>query len=160
MVTVKEGLVLVVELLKRDAAEAVDEATDAVLRTTPKHYATEGRPALRRRLAEIYDLLVRCVERNDAAPMIEHARRIAAERFEGGFDLHEVQSAINVIEEAVWKRILASMPPEELGRALGLVSTVLGMAKDTLARSYVSLATRSHAPSLDLKRLFKGTDGV
>ena len=48
------------------------------------------------------------------------------------------------------------MPPDELARALGLVSTVLGAAKDSLARAYVSLASQTKAPSLDLSALFKG----
>ena len=45
---------------------------------------------------------------------------------------------------------------QELARALGLVSTVLGAAKDSLARAYVSLASQTKAPSLDLSALFKG----
>jgi hypothetical protein len=43
---------------------------------------------------------------------------------------------------------------------LGLVSTILGAAKDALAREYVSLATHRHAGSLDLRALFAGIAGV
>lgn len=50
-------------------------------------------------------------------------------------------------------------PPAELARAVDLVRTVLGAAKDTLAQSYVSLASRARASSLDLQSLFKGTGG-
>jgi hypothetical protein len=45
-------------------------------------------------------------------------------------------------------------------QTLGVVSTILGAGKDALAREYVSLATNAHAPSLDLRALFAGTDGV
>jgi hypothetical protein len=34
------------------------------------------------------------------------------------------------------------------------------MGKDALAREYVSLATGSTAPSLDLKAALSGTDGI
>jgi hypothetical protein len=37
---------------------------------------------------------------------------------------------------------------------------VFGAAKDALGRRYVSLATKAHAPSLNLRALFAGTDGV
>ena len=42
------------------------------------------------------------------------------------------------------------------GKAMGIVSTTLGAAKDALASEYVSLATRTRAPSLDLSALFAG----
>ena len=40
------------------------------------------------------------------------------------------------------------------------MTTILGSGKDALARKYVSLAAGAHAPSLDLRSLFAGTDGV
>jgi hypothetical protein len=40
---------------------------------------------------------------------------------------------------------------------VGLLSTVLGAGKDSLAREYVSLASRQHVTSLDLSTLFEGT---
>ncbi len=51
---------------------------------------------------------------------------------------------------------MRNTPPDELAEALGLVGTVLGAAKDALARAYVSLAGKSKAPSLDLSALFEG----
>jgi len=39
------------------------------------------------------------------------------------------------------------------------VGTVLGTGKDNLAQQYVSPATQTRTPSLDLKALFSGTDG-
>ncbi len=81
-------------------------------------------------------------------------------RFEAGYDLSEVQAAFNALEGATWSRILADLEAGDLAEALGLISTVLGAAKDALGREYVSLATHTRAPSLDLKALFAGTEGV
>lgn len=150
----------VAELLTRDATDLIEGATDTVLRARLGHYAARGRDEVRRYVADLYDRLVTCVASKDATAMIEHARAVAEARFAAGFDLQEVQTAINVIEETVWKRILAELPPDEFATAIGLVSTVLGMGKDALARTYVSLATSSRAPSLDLKALFRGTAGA
>jgi len=46
---------------------------------------------------------------------------------------------------------------DELAESLGLLTTVLGVGKDALARTYVSLASHEHVPSLDLRALFEGT---
>ncbi len=47
--------------------------------------------------------------------------------------------------------------PTHYAETLGHVSTILGAGKDALARRYVSLATDTRAPSLDLRALFTGT---
>jgi hypothetical protein len=149
----------VIDLLTGSADELIAEATDSVLRARLAHYTAAGREETRARIGALYALLLECLARKNAAAMIAHSRKIAEERWAAGFDLQEVQGAFNAIEELVWKRILASLPPDEFAQAIGMVSTVLGMGKDALARAYVSLATRSRAPSLDLKALFGGTEG-
>jgi hypothetical protein len=92
--------------------------------------------------------------------MVAHTDSIARERFASGFDLWEVQTAFNVLEEAIWVHILKELPPTEYAEALGLVSTVLGTGKDTLARRYVSLASKTKASTLNLQSLFTGMEGA
>jgi hypothetical protein len=46
-----------------------------------------------------------------------------------------------------------------LAEAAGLLTTVLGAGKDALARTYVSLASEQHVPSLDLGALFQMREG-
>ncbi|MEK6755835.1 MAG: hypothetical protein AABZ02_06765 [Bacteroidota bacterium] len=108
----------------------------------------------------LYVLTVRGVKERNLGPMIAHAETIARERFASGFDLSEVQTAFNVLEEAIWKRIMKSLPASEYGEALGLVSTVLGAGKDTLARTYCTLASKTKTRSLNLHSLFSGTEGA
>jgi hypothetical protein len=67
---------------------------------------------------------------------------------------------MNLVEEAVWRAMLAAYPQTELGHALGLVATLFGAAKDRLASTYLSLATQKHVPSLDLRGLFTGTQNT
>jgi hypothetical protein len=57
----------------------------------------------------------------------------------------------------MWHHVVAGVPTGELVESLGLLSTVLGVGKDALARTYVSLASQEHVPSLDLRALFGGT---
>jgi len=44
-----------------------------------------------------------------------------------------------------------------LAEALGLISTILGTGKESLALAYVGLASKQKTKSLNLTQLFKGT---
>jgi hypothetical protein len=144
-------------LLASEAEGIVSDATAAVMRARMPHYDLAGEEGVRRRLETLYRLVEESVRTRNTTRLVAYAQRVAEERFEAGFDLAEVQTAINVLEEAIWRRAFGRLPAEALAEALGLVSTALGLAKDALARDYVSLASRAHAPSLDLRRLFEGT---
>jgi len=64
-----------------------------------------------------------------------------------------------VLEESMWRQVTTKVPAEELSESLGLLTTVLGVGKDALARTYVSLASHQHVQSLDLRAMFRGTGG-
>jgi hypothetical protein len=143
---------------QRDAI--VDGAEEALARSHARHYEAAGETEVRRRLELLFDRLLAGLRERDLGPMIAYAETLAEERFEAGYDLVEVQTAFNALEEASWQRVLADLDATEFADALGLVSTLLGAGKDALARRYVSLAANTHAPSLDLRALFAGTDGA
>lgn len=144
------------ELLDGHRDAILDEAVETLVRTRLPHYDAQGAAAARDKLAQLYDLMVACVRDRDLRPMLQHARGIARERFDAGFDLREIQTAFNVLEEAAWKRVIAEVATEQLAEAIGLVSTVHGAGKDEVARTYVELATRQHVPSVDLRALLRG----
>ncbi len=79
------------------------------------------------------------------------------DRFGAGFGIGEVQTAFNVLEESMWHHVVAGVPNDDMAESLGLLTTVLGVGKDALARAYVSLASHEHVSSLDLRALFQGT---
>ena len=139
--------------------EIITAACAAMDRSHLQHYERDGIAGTRDRVATLFSIAAQCVRERNLAPMIAHAEQVAAERYIAGFDLWEVQTAFNALEETIWVRIFKNFPPTELAEALGLISTVLGAGKDTLARKYVSLASKSKAPSLNLQSLFSGTTG-
>ncbi|HEX7581498.1 MAG TPA: hypothetical protein VF321_00300 [Gaiellaceae bacterium] len=146
-----------IDFLTRERAAIVEAALGDV---TSRHYDAAGAPEVRRRLEALLDHGLEALATHDLTPIVAHAQQIARERFSAGYDLSEVQSAFNALEAATWARVLATLPPDRFARTLGLVSTILGAGKDALARTYVSLATDAHAPSLDLRALFAGTDSA
>lgn len=148
-----------ITLMETERDEIVEVATKSLSRSRLVHYEADGIDAGRLRLERVFDLTLLSVKERTLVPVIEHAHRIAEERFLAGYDLGEVQTAINVLEEALWRRVVAVISPEELAESMGLMSTVLGTMKDELARKYVELASHQKAPSLNLSAMFKGTYG-
>jgi hypothetical protein len=147
------------QLLHDQSTQMLYDAFEALSRAQVKSYEAAGSEHLHSRLKALFTLTARGVKERNLLPMISYADTIARERFSAGYDLWEVQTAFNVLEEAIWKRIIKDIAPSEQAEALGLVSTVLGAGKDTLARTYVSLASKSKAPSLNMQSLFTGLEG-
>ncbi len=114
-----------------DSADAVlDEAYEALQRAHTPHYDAAGEAVTRERLTDLFDLVVSSIRDRDLAAMSRYAERVATERFEQGFDLGEVQTAFNALEEVMWRRVVAGAPTHDLAEAVGLLSTVLGYGKD------------------------------
>jgi len=147
------------QFLLEGRQEILAKAAESVGRAHLEHYEKAGNNQIRQRLDDLLGLTIDAVRDRVLTRVVAHANAVATERFEGGVDLSEVQTAYNVLEEVIWLRVLKKMPAVEQGEALGLVGTILGSGKDALARKYLSLATRTHTPSLDLKALFSGTEG-
>ncbi len=149
-----------VELLQEHQAGILTKAFEAVKRSQLKSYENAGDEHIHQRLKALFVLAVRAIKERNLGPMTAHAQTIAQERFSAGYDLSEVQTAFNVLEETMWKAVMEFMPPEQFAESLGLIGTVLGAGKDSLARRYVSLASKTKSTSLDLQKMFAGTEGA
>ena len=145
------------ELFRSWEEDLVNEAVTELRHARLQHYIADGEEITRERVARFIDRALECISLHRAEPVIEHAERIARERYASGYDLFEVQTAINVIEEALWKRILSSVGPNELAHALGMVNAIFGMSKDVLARTYVALATGRDAPRKEAAEILDGS---
>lgn len=143
-------------LLDNARTEILDEAYTALDSLNSVHYEKAGEPFTRQKLADLFDLVVAAIRQRELDGIEAYAETVARDRFSAGFDISEVQAAFNSLERTTWHRLVADVPHAELARAVGLLSTVLGAGKDVLARTYVSLATEHHVPSLDLTALFDG----
>jgi len=146
-----------VALLRSDREDILSAAEAALSRMQLRHYERAGVEQVRERLAVLFDLLIDGIVTRDLGAMLSYASCVAEERFHAGYDLSEVQTAFNALEEATWSCVLRGLDSSDYAEALGLLSTVLGAGKDELARAYVSLATETHSPSLDMRALFSGT---
>jgi len=145
------------EILVNNQTDIINEAFELLQRSHLKHYDSSRADENWQRLAKLLDLTVNGIQTKSLVDMINYSEKVAKERYESGFDLHEVHTAYNVIEEVMWKKIINEIEPTRLAEALGLISTILGTGKESLALAYVTLASKQKAKSLNLTQLFKGT---
>lgn len=145
------------EILVNNQTEIINEAFELLQRSHLKHYDSSRADENWQRLAKLFDLTVNGIQSKSLVEMTTYSEKVAKERFGSGFDLHEVHTAYNVIEEVMWKKIINDIEPIQLAEALGLISTILGTGKESLALAYVGLASKQKAKSLNLTQLFKGT---
>lgn len=142
------------ELLRTQSAEILENAIQSLNCSHLKSYDSSSESENKKRLLNLLTLTQQCISEKNLIPMREYASKIAKERFTEGFGLHEVHTAFNAIEEEIWHRVTKHIEPENLGEALGLVSTVLGAGKEELALSYIAYACKTKTQTLDLKALF------
>ena len=132
-------------------------AGNALARQHMPHYSWDGDEAALQRLSALFEQLLCALNSHDLGPIVAYAERVAEERFSAGYDLSEVQVAFNALEETTWTCVLAELDASQFAEAISLISTAIGAGKDALARRYVSLATGTHVPSLDVRALFGGS---
>jgi hypothetical protein len=144
-------------VLEQAQQQILDEAFDALGRSHVRSYESAGESFTRQGLATLFTLVVEAIRHRDLDRISAYAAELADQRFNAGFGIGDVQTAFNALEESMWHHLVAVEPAEDLAEPIGLLSTVLGAGKDSLAREYVSLASHRHVTSLDLSALFEGT---
>ncbi len=128
-----------VELLERFDREILDNVVSTLSKYRLKHYDGDVKQ-LHSKMALLYDYAVKGVKEHNVMPMVSYVEKMAEKRFMSGFDLQEVQTAFNVLEEVIWKYILENVAAGAQAEDLGMISSIIGSGKDTLARTFLKLA--------------------
>ena len=118
-----------------DEAVAVLAQADQV-RRSPR---PDGR---RREVRQLFRLVLRCVRAGRAEPIIKPSEQIAAHCYAAGSDLADIQGSFTVLAEVLWRQLVGGLAGEQLVKALGLLTAITRAGQDTMARTYVALATR------------------
>ena len=124
----------------------VGQAVAALERCHQTHYQLSSPEESRRYMRNLFELVVQCMREGDAGPIIASCQKIAADRFEAGFDVVEIVGTLNVLEEVLWRHVADSLAGDRRIETLGLVHTILGAGRDALARTYVDRASRGRGP--------------
>jgi hypothetical protein len=143
--------------LKKRAGSIVKKAAESIEQVHPRHSDADRFMKARDRLVSILSVVQECLGLKSTEPMTRYAENVAAERFSSGFDLDEVQTAFNLLEDAIWTQL--SQEPDLGGPAKGFheVRRVLRLGKDRLTRNYLAFAEQARTPVVDVRALFDGT---
>ena len=130
------------EILASAADRVVDEAVAVLAQRDQAHHHSSTAQERRRAMRQLFDLVLRCMRKGRAEPIIRPAERIAAHCFAAGVDLTQLQGSFNVLAEVLWPHLAGALAGEERLAALRLVNAIVEAGKDAQARSYVALAAR------------------
>ncbi len=103
------------EILVNNQTDIINEAFYSLERSHLKHYDSSRADENWQRLAKLFDLTLNGVKSKSLVDMVTYSEKIAKERYESGFDLHEVHTAYNVLEESIWKAIIKEVDSTESG---------------------------------------------
>ena len=126
--------------------QVVGEVVASLERRDQAHHDASSPEQRRHDVQHLFELVLRCVHEGCTESIITPSQQIAADRFAAGADLAEVQGTFNILEEVLWHHVAGTFVGDQRVEALGLVNAVLGAGKDTLARTYVALASRAGSP--------------
>lgn len=150
----------IISLLEKNKEKVIEDSCRLINEVKLKGYTKEGSSITKQKLTNLYKKVIECANKKELIPMLNYTEKIAKERFASGYDLHEVQTAINALEENIWQIIFKNIKPDKLAESLGLVSSILGAGKDNLARNYVALATQTKASNINLQSLLSGSESI
>ncbi|HEY3249689.1 MAG TPA: hypothetical protein VGK25_01095 [Ignavibacteria bacterium] len=117
------------------------DSTDNLVRAHLKHYNQLTPEQIRYRLLNLFQSLVRCLEGDSCENMLKFMKIVSDERYESGYELSEVQTAINILEECMWRKISKFVDGDKQINAMKQVTNVLCKAKEELVSEYALLST-------------------
>ena len=130
-----------IELLYNKPDLILLDSTDSLVRAHLKHYDKLSPEKIRLRLLKLFQALEKAVEVNSCEEMVKFMDKVSDERYESGYELHEVQTAINILEESLWKNIADFVDKDKQVSAMKQVTCILGKAKEELASEYALLTS-------------------
>lgn len=118
------------------------DALDSLSKIHLIHYDNLKPQLIRFRLSKLLEALVKCVESSSMDEMTNFISKISDERYELGFELYEVQTVINILEESLWKKIQIFIDEDKQISAMKQVSDILSQAKERLVNEYANISKK------------------
>ena len=142
------------QALSDEAAIIADELFTGLHTAQTPHYQGAAEGLLRRRCRALVEAFVDSCDGEPEA-FLAHVRKVTRERIAEGYYLVEIQRALSALEAAAWRVVVNRSNINGLVKHLGIVTSVIGSAKDELARAYLDDAASVRER---LRLLSQGTD--
>jgi hypothetical protein len=113
------------------------EVTENMERVNLEHYEDDSEEKLRQKMARTYYVFKEAITKESFDPLKNYLERVGEERYASGYELYELQTALNILEECIWKQIDEKLPKKEQLDAFITITKYMSNAKLTLAKIYV-----------------------
>ena len=147
-----------VNILKTRSGKILQEVSFAL--ENNYHLRHYNNPETPMHLNALFNQLLLCVKYQNIIQITKYADKISRMRYKSNFDLYEIQTIVNLLQEVIWKNLCQVLPQNEVSSNLALISSILGAFKDAIACSYVEMANGKKIETYDVESLFHGTDSI
>ncbi|MBL8016544.1 MAG: hypothetical protein JNK43_04680 [Ignavibacteria bacterium] len=127
------------ELIYEKPDLILQEATNNLMRVQLPHYSKFRREEIHKKYSNLLLALTKCIETQKCDDMISYMDLITDERFVSGFEEEEIQIALNIFEEALWKNIKSHVDEKNHFEAKRSVTAIIDKAKEAMLEEYVTL---------------------
>lgn len=128
------------ELIYNKPELIVKESTKNLMRVNLPHYNKFKKEDLEKNFSNLLLAFTKCIENNSADEMISYMNLILNERFAKGFQIEEVEIALNIFEESIWKNIYKNVDEDKQYSAMKLALCILSKAKEELLNDYAMMS--------------------
>ena len=128
-------------LLNRHRNKLVDEVVRRLGAGSLSRYRDLGDAGLRTRVERLHAEFKAGLSVGPGA-FVGYVEELATERHDEGFGLADVQAALRIFEEQIWRLVVAYAPASEQVEALAWATGIVGAAKDRLALIYLEAPER------------------
>jgi hypothetical protein len=151
------------ELLLQRRSELAASVAERLRAPDAPHYSQLDPGRLQERATQLVHVLLESVA-DLPATFVHYIQGTADERIGEGYFLDEIQLALSALEARAWQIVVQESRCEDHARHLAQVSTIVGAAKDHLARVYLCHKRRAEARVARLEQrlleLSRGTDAA
>ncbi len=127
------------DLLYNKPDQVLLDATNSLLRAHLPHYEKFKESDINERYKKLLISITKCVEKNSCNELASYMDKLSDERFSMGFEPTEVQVAINIFEEALWKNISDLVDGDKQISAMKLITGIISRAKQEMLGEYAIL---------------------
>lgn len=150
------------EVLLKNRTELINSVICRLNNSGALHYQRIDAEDLHRRAENLVGAFLASIDERPAV-FTTYLELVANERIAEGVLLHEIQIALQILEEKAWRLVVDLMPQVEQVHCLSRITGTIGAAKDQLAHIYLQhleqVESRVVLLQQQLDELAKGTDG-
>ncbi len=128
------------ELIYNKPELVINDSTSNLMGVNLPHYNKFRKEDIEKNFSNLLLAFTKCIENNSADEMISYMDLILNERFAKGFQIEEVEIALNIFEESIWKNIYKNVDEDKQYSAMKLALCILSKAKEELLNDYAMMS--------------------